>query len=282
MTRINEISKAFAKQASSYEAAAKVQHEIGQRLFDRLHYLKISPQRILDLGCGPGHFSRELSLLYPKAQIVSLDLTPAMLMQAKKKQGWLRKWPLVAADMHKMPFVSGAFDLVFANQVIHWADSLPQVLRELNRVMNVNACLMFTTLGPDTFKEIRTAWSAHPSAHVNEFADMHDVGDCLMAERFLEPVMDMEVLSVHYETLALLVRSLKAQGVINVNPERNKGLTSKASWRTFESQYAELQTPENKYPLSYEVVYGHAWKGEQRKTERGTETLIPITQILKR
>lgn len=282
MTRKNEISKAFAKQASTYEAVAKVQHEIGQRLFERLHYLKITPLRILDLGCGPGHFSRELSLLYPKAQIVSLDLAPAMLMQAKKKQGWLRKWPLVAADMHKMPFISGSFDLVFANQVIHWAESLPQVLRELNRVMNVNGCLMFTTLGPDTFKELKTAWSEHSSAHANEFTDMHDVGDLLMAERFLEPIMDMELLSVHYETLSKLVRSLKAQGVININPERAKGLTGKGAWHTFEARYNELLTAEQKYPLTYEVVYGHAWKGEQRKTDRGTETLIPITQILKR
>jgi malonyl-CoA O-methyltransferase len=282
MTVINEISKVFNKQAGEYELAAKVQHEIGARLFERLQYLKIAPLRILDLGCGPGAFSRELSLLYPKAQIVGLDLAQSMLMQAKKKQSWRRKWALIAADMKTMPFATGTFDLVFANQVIHWGSPLNQVFRELNRVMKVNGCFMFTTLGPDTFHELKSAWQgANSHAHVNEFADMHDVGDALMAEYFLDPVMDMEVLSVHYETLPKLVRALKQQGVKNINPQRNQGLTGKNSWQQFEKNYTALQTDKGKYPLTYEVVYGHAWKGERRKTGVGSETLVPISQIVK-
>jgi malonyl-CoA O-methyltransferase len=278
----NEISKAFNQHAAEYELAAKVQHEIGERLFERLQYLKMSPQRILDLGCGPGMFSRELAKMYPKAQIVGLDLAQAMLLQAKKKQGWRRKWSLVTADMSHMPFPSGLFDLVFANQVIHWGNPQAQVFREINRVMNVNACFMFTTLGPDTFKELKSAWSAvNEFQHVNEFVDMHDIGDSLMAEHFLEPVMDMELLAVHYDTLPKLLNSLQAQGVRNVNPQRNHGLTGKKSWQQFERNYGLLQTSNGKYPLTYEVVYGHAWKGEQRKTNNGIETLIPLSQIKK-
>ncbi|EHL31179.1 malonyl-ACP O-methyltransferase BioC [Legionella drancourtii] len=280
MTLTHEISKAFNQHANEYELAAKVQQEIGRRLLERLHYLKMSPQRILDLGCGPGFFSRELALLYPKAQIVGLDLAESMLIQARKKHSWRRKWSLVAADMKNLPFATGAFDLVFANQVIHWGDSLPHVFRELNRVMKANGCLMFTTLGPDTFKELKNAWSTvNAYAHVNEFPDMHDVGDCLMSEHFLEPVVDMELLAVHYETLPKLLKSLKAQGVKNINSARNQGLTGKASWKLFVQNYSEMQTDTRKYPLTYEVVYGHAWKGEQRKTGQGIETMIPISQI---
>jgi malonyl-CoA O-methyltransferase len=282
MTVINEISKAFNQQAAEYEVAARVQQEIGLRLFERLNYLNISPKFILDLGCGPGVFSRNLALMYPKAQIIGLDLAHAMLMQAKKKRKWRQKWSLLAADMQHMPFASGLFDLVFANQVIHWGSSLPPVFREINRVMNVNACFMFTTLGPDSFQELKTAWSGVNSyAHTNEFSDMHDVGDILMQEHFLDPVMDMERLAVHYETLDNLLKSLRAQGVRNINPQRNKGLTGKGLWQNFEKNYADLKTDKGKYPLSYEVVYGHAWKGSQRKMERGVETLIPISKIQK-
>lgn len=56
MAVIYEISKAFNQHAAEYELAAKVQQEIGLRLLDRLQYLSIKPQRILDLGCGPGFF----------------------------------------------------------------------------------------------------------------------------------------------------------------------------------------------------------------------------------
>lgn len=280
MTITQEISKAFNQHASAYEQAAIAQREIGERLFERLHYLKMIPARILDLGCGPGSFLPQLSRLFPKAHIVGLDLAHAMLLQAKKKQRWRRKWSLVTADMEQLPFASGTFDLVFANQVVHWGSSLPQVFRELNRVMNANGCLMFTTLGPDTFKEIKSAWAGvNEHAHVNEFVDMHDIGDCLMAEHFLEPVMDMEHLTVHYKTLSQLVRSLKSQGVKNINQQRNHGLTGRKGWKQFEQNYAALMTEQGKFPLTYEVVYGHAWKGEQRKTESGIETVIPISQI---
>ncbi|MGL5742892.1 MAG: malonyl-ACP O-methyltransferase BioC [Legionella sp.] len=283
MAVIYEISKAFNQHATEYERTAKVQQEIGLRLLERLQFLNIKPQRILDLGCGPGFFSHELTQLYPKAQIVGLDLAPMMLSLAQKKQSWRRKWSLVAADMCRMPFAAGAFDLVFANQVIHWGEALPQVFRELNRVMRVNGCFMFTTLGPDTFKELKTAWFyVNQYAHVNEFADMHDVGDCLMLEHFLDPVVDMELLAVHYETLPKLVQALKAQGVRNINPNRNQGLTGKKAWKQFEQNFVAMQTVTGKYPLTYEVVYGHAWKGEQRKTEFGIETMIPISQIMKR
>ncbi|KTC89394.1 malonyl-ACP O-methyltransferase BioC [Fluoribacter dumoffii] len=282
MAVIYEISKAFNQHASEYEHAAKVQQEIGVRLLGRLQYLNIKPQRILDVGCGPGYFSNELTRIYPKAQVIGLDLAKFMLIQAQKKQSWRRKWPLVAADMRSMPFATGTFDLVFANQVIHWGGSLNLIFRELNRIMKPHGCLMFTTLGPDTFKELKQAWSGvNPYAHVNEFADMHDVGDSLVSEHFLDPVMDMEVLEVHYGSLSKLLHSLKAQGVKNINPQRNQGLTGKTAWRHFEQNYAALRTEQGKYPLSYEVVYGHAWKGEQRKTELGIETVIPISQIVR-
>lgn len=283
MARYNEICKAFNQQATEYEYAAKVQQEIGSRLFERLNYLTMKPQRILDLGCGPGVFTRQLARLYPKAQVIGLDFAHSMLIEAKKKYSWRHKWPLVTADMKQMPFASGIFDLVFTNQAIHWAQPQAHVFREINRVMNVNACFMFSTLGPDTFKEIRSSWSnANQYAHTNDFADMHDVGDALLAEHFLDPVMDMELLAVHYGSLLQLVHALKKQGVRNVNPARNHGLTGKASWQQFEKNYAALRTEEGKYPLTYEVVYGHAWKGEQRTIERGIETVIPIAQILNR
>ncbi|MGC1183165.1 malonyl-ACP O-methyltransferase BioC [Legionella sp.] len=280
MTLTHEISKAFNQHATEYEFVAKVQQEIGTRLLERLHYLKMSPQRILDLGCGPGFFSRKLAQMYPKAQIVGLDLAELMLVQARKKYSWWHTWSLVAADMRHLPFATGTFDLVFANQVIHWGDSLPHIFRELNRVMRTNGCLMFTTLGPDTFKELKSAWSViNDYAHVNEFPDMHDVGDYLMSEHFLEPVMDMELLAVHYQTLDKLLKSLKAQGVKNINSARNQGLTGKNSWKQFEQNYLSMQTENGKYPLTYEVVYGHAWKGDQRKDGQGIETMIPVSQI---
>lgn len=277
-----EICKSFNQHAHEYEQVAKVQHEIGRRMFERLDYLKINPARILDLGCGTGQFTSQLKRRYPKAEIVGFDIAYHMLLQAREKQGWRRKWPLINGDMTYMPFASGVFDLVFSNQVIHWSNPVKDVFRELNRVMKVNGCLMFTTLGPDTFKELRQAWSMDHHAHANEFADMHDIGDWLLNEHFLEPVIDMELLTVQYDTLAKLLQALKMQGVRNINQKRKQGLTGKKLWQQFVKNYAEQTTSEGKYPLSYEVVYGHAWKEESRRTQHNGETLIPVSAIKRR
>ncbi|MCP0914090.1 MULTISPECIES: malonyl-ACP O-methyltransferase BioC [Legionella] len=278
-----EICNAFNTHAAEYEEHAKVQLEIGERLFARLQYLKVQPRYVLDLGCGTGFFSQKLKQYYPAAHVIGLDLAHAMLLQAKKKQRFWKKWPLVTGDMTALPFAANLFDLVFANQVVHWSQPLSAVFAELSRIMKPDGCLMFTTLGPDTFLELRQAWSVvDHHAHTNEFTDMHDLGDLLLAEHFLDPVVDMEKLTMHYSTLPQLVNALKSQGVRNINSSRNRGLTGKKTWQKFTAAMGNLRTTMGKYPLTYEVVYGHAWKGAGRRIGTGTETLISVDSLRKK
>jgi malonyl-CoA O-methyltransferase len=281
MTVTNELCNAFNNQAENYEKAAIIQHDIGERLFDRLHYLTIKPRYVLDLGCGTGVFFKRLKKHYPNAHIIGLDLAYAMLQQTKTKQGWFRKTgSLINADMTALPFANGVFDLIFSNQVLHWAPEFQTLARELNRVMAVEGCLMFSTLGPNTFMELRQAWSGVDTyQHTNEFMDMHNIGDGLLAEHFIDPVVDMEIVTAHYSSAQNMVRSLKAQGVRNINAARPSGLMGKDSWLRFEEAMRAGCTPAGKFPLTYEVVYGHAWKGRQRRLSQGTETRVSVEQL---
>jgi malonyl-CoA O-methyltransferase len=276
----DEICKAFDAHAFTYEKAARIQHEIGQRLFERLDYLAQKPRRILDLGCGTGHFLPRLKKKYNDAQVIGVDLSYGMLQQAKNKQKWWSPMGLVKANMSRLPFADASFDLIFANQVLHWSSSLTEVFAELHRVLRVDGCLMFSTLGPDTFSQLRQAWlGVDTYSHTNEFIDMHHVGDALLAAKFLDPVVDMEQLSAHYPSLEQLVRSLKEQGVRHVHAARHPGLMGKQAWRQFSANYAALRTPEGKYPLSYEVVYGHAWKVKALQVSQGNETWISVNEL---
>ena len=277
---MREVSRSFNVHAVDYERVATVQLEIGRRLLERLDYFKFSPCRILDVGCGPGTFLKALKKRYPKAELVGLDVAHAMLQHANAKQRWRQKWHIVNADMHHLPFASGQFDLIFSNQVIHWSPSLPQVFKEFSRVLNPDGCVLFSTLGPDTFQELRRAFaSVDTYAHVNEFQDMHEVGDCLLHELFQDPVMDMEILTAHYASLGELLHGLKAQGVKNIHAQRNTGLTGKLAWRKFEQLMLVSATATQAYPLTYEVVYGHAWKGQHHRTSQGVETRISVAEL---
>lgn len=283
MTAMQHIVNAFNTSAPGYEQAAIVQKEIGQRLFDRLDYIKLKPHRILDLGCGSGYFSSQLQQKYPEAQLVSLDLSQAMLAQIPHRQKTLDSWSLTAANMDQLPFAEASFDLIFANQALHWSQNLPELFFELNRVTRPDGCLMFSTLGPDSLKEIRQAWAGLDShAHTNPFVDMHDIGDWLLQAQWHDPVVDMSPLSVHYASVADLLRSLQAQGVKNIHPQRPAGLMGRQRWQAFCQALAEQATANGKIPLSYEVVYGQAWKGELAQRREGQDTYIPLSQLRRR
>lgn len=278
------ITAAFNRVAKKYESAAQIQNEIGNRLFERLHLLKIQPKYILDLGCGSGYFTNKLKKLYPKAYIVSLDIAHDMLSQVKLKQNWFKTWGIVNADMHKLPFANGQFDLIFSNQVVHWSEDIKGLMVEVNRVMAKNACLMFTTLGPDTFYELKKSFAELDNfSHVNDFLDMHDLGDIVQSANYVDPVIDMDMLTAHYDSLEGLLRSLKNQGVVNISAKRNTSLSGKSTFKKLALVMQKFITESNMYPLTYEIVYGHAWKGEDKSSSfKNTFSVDELKATLKR
>ena len=278
-----EVCNSFNRAANSYEGAARVQNTIGEQLFARLSLLKIQPKYILDLGCGSGLFTQKLKERYPKAQIIGLDLARAMLQISKDKQSWLKKWGLVNADMHRLPFADSQFDLVFSNQVLHWSDNMQKLFAEVYRVMNKEACFMFSTLGPDTFKELRQAFAElDDNTHVNDFLDMHDLGDMMLANNFVDSVVDMDMLTAHYPSTMSLLQSLKQQGVKNISANRRKSLVGKRFYKDLQLSMQKFTTLDNMQPLTYEVVYGHAWRGAvtAQKSPKNTFSVAELRTLI--
>ena len=143
---------------------------------------------------------------------------------------------------------------------------------------------MFTTLGPDTFLEIRQAWQGVDDySHVNTFPDLHAVGDELLNTGFAEPVMDMERITVRYQTVKSLAKDLKAQGVQHNAKTARQGLMSPKTWQRFVEKYEQFRDQDNLLPLSYEVVYGQAWGQlpKQLMSSEG-EVMVPISQLRRR
>jgi malonyl-CoA O-methyltransferase len=269
-SRIDRIRAAFDRAAPRYEEAAVLQREVSSRLLERLQYIKITPQRVLDLGAGTGTGTRALLRQYPGAQIVALDYAPAMLRQLRSQAGlWdrLRKRTLtVCADAHQLPFPDRSFELVFSSLTLQWCEDPAQVLREAFRVLRPGGALVFSTLGPDTLKELRASWAvADGSAHVNEFIDMHLIGDMLVETGFADPVMDMEYITLTYKDVTELLRDLKQIGANTLltggtgHAVARHSLTGKGRLAAMRKAYAAYRTGEGLYTATYEIVYGLAW-----------------------
>lgn len=274
--RVGTVRAQFDARAANFAAHDAVIREVGERLVDRLQYIRLQPERVLDVGCGAGTALANLAARFPEAALVGLDLSEGMLRRRgaglrTRLPRWLggRSPLLVAADAGSLPLPDEAFDLVLSNLMMHWYPEPHTLFPEWKRVLRVDGLLLFSCFGPDTLKELRTACRlALPHARPMPFVDMHDFGDMMVASGFADPVMDAEVLTLTYASPRELVREVRALGG-NPRADRYRGLPSGRQARSLLDALAARVGHDGRIGLTFEVAYGHAWKAAPR-AERTT------------
>jgi malonyl-CoA O-methyltransferase len=271
------IKQHFSHAAPSYEEAAVLQKIVAERIDERLELTTLKTQTVLDVGAGTGFLTEKLIARYPHANIFAIDLSLSMLQQAQPRLQtarfpWLGTKILcktaataINADAYQLPFANQSIDLITSNLMLQWCDDLDTVFQEFRRVLRPEGLLMFTTFGPDTLKELRQAWKqADPEQdHVNQFIDMHDIGDALIRNGFGQPVMDVELFTLTYDQPMGVLKDLKAIGATNANQQRKQGLMGKTRFQAMLTAY-ETFRQNSKIPASYEVVHGHAWAAPEQ------------------
>lgn len=253
------IRHAFDRAAPDYDRHAVLQHEIEQRLLERLEYVRIEPDKVLDVGCGTGIASYAIKQAYPQATVMGLDWSSGMLRQLKARRNEQASPLALCADMQALPLAAKSMDVVFSSLAVQWSPDPVALFAELRRVLKPGGMMLFSTFGPDTLHELRTAWSkADENAHVNQFIDMHDVGEIVVAAGFVEPVFDIDYMTLEYKDVVSLMRDLKAIGAHNAATGRSSGLTGKAKFSRVLEAY-EVFRKGDVYPATYEVIYGVAF-----------------------
>lgn len=277
---LTRVRKQFNRAVPTYDAAAVLHRELTARLLENLDYIRVTPQRIIDIGCGTGFALAGLRARFPEAQIIALDLAEKMVKIAAPAPSFLAKTLRrkvvhgVTADFSKLPFASGSVDLIVSNFSLQWSPDLPATIVELSRVLKVGGLALFCLPGPDTLKELRKATSA-----VHRFPDMHDVGDMMVAAGLVDPVMARDDLALTYDSPEALLADLKAEGETFAGSTETRGLQGKRAHAAMKDRLeaervkqAKLDVPAariGKIPLSYEIITGHAWKVQPKKTAEG-------------
>ena len=284
------VARSFARAAEYYDDVAVLQRQTGDELLDRLSLVTIQPRCVLDLGVGTGRNLISLAERYPKAQLLAMDIAPAMLQQAKqtyRQSEGLKRWlptskkpQYIAGDAENLPLADNSVDLIFANLALQWCDPRSS-FAEIQRVLRPDGLVMFTSLGPDTLHELRQAWAeVDDYPHVNMFYDMHDIGEAMMESGLAEPVLDTDRYILTYDSVMALMTDLKVLGASNVNSGRRRGLTGKQALKDMASAYEQHRT-DVLLPATYEVVYGHAWGGKTKVQQSHIDgsIRIPVSQI---
>ena len=256
---------------------AWLHEEVARRMAERLGLLRRPPRRILDWASATGASQALLRQHCPQAERVALDVERHPL-PASAPGGWLKRLFSPAA-----PATPGAApapgDLLWANMALHWADDLPALLQRWHAALQVEGLLMFSCFGPDTLRELRSlyaraGWGPPASAWI----DMHDLGDALVHAGFADPVMDMETLTLTWDSPSALLAELRTLGA-NTDPARHAGLRT-PRWRLrLEQALADglggPGGPGGRLHLTFEIIYGHALKPEPR-AQVAAETSISL------
>lgn len=237
----------------AYANAAVIAREAAAEIGSRLEFIALQPKVILDVGCGLGEGSVLLKKCYPDADIIAVDNALPFINYANNRHEKGIEW--LGAEADCLPLKEYSVDLIFANLLLPWCADLEKMFQEWRRILKPNGLLMFTSLGPDTCRELNLDPTCLP-----HFIDMHNIGDLLVQAGFLDPVLDVDTIKLSYSTTDALLKEAQQAGMI----------------------LGELPANPSVLSITYELVYGHAWSPEKSShytANAAGEVRIPITSL---
>jgi malonyl-CoA O-methyltransferase len=176
---------------------------------------------------------------------------------------------------------AGQAQLVWANMALHGQADRAGLLRHWHAALAVGGFLMFSTLGPDTARELVALYQALGLGPAQApLPDMHDLGDDLVHAGFADPVMDQEHLDLSWSSPQALLAELRQWGA-NAHPQRLAGLRTPRWHAHLCDALAAQADAAGRIHLSVELVYGHAFKAPPRAAP-GAEVTVSLAQLHQR
>ncbi|WP_104201815.1 methyltransferase domain-containing protein [Billgrantia saliphila] len=234
------VARAFSRSAHRYTRLARAQQAMGAALWSQL---PPRADRVLDLGCGPGHWSRRLADRFgAKCQVVGLDVSLGMLESAAATHSDIR-W--LCGDAASLPLADSAVSLVFSNLALQWCPDLDAALAEVYRVLRPGGRALINTLGPGTLREVAHAWDA-PTALLDFRSRQQHLASARRAG-FARAYCEIATERFHYPDLAAVMASIKGVGAQTPRPAAHLTRTDLAR---AERRYETLRTSAG-LPVSY-------------------------------
>lgn len=128
----------FEFDGKKYKVASKHQKEWGHDLISELSFK--GNETVLDLGCGDGVLTEQLSLFVPYGKVLGIDASINMIETAKT----INKSNLEFAhiNINEINF-ENEFDLIFSNAALHWVKNHKQLLKNTYKALKANGQILW-------------------------------------------------------------------------------------------------------------------------------------------
>jgi malonyl-CoA O-methyltransferase len=259
--------------------------EVAQRMAARLPLFREPPRVWLDWfpSLGGGLAQPLTQPIWPRAQfrIHEPSGSRRAVVMGRDQMPWFKRWMASSPPVWR-PGLEAPVDLLWSNLGLQSQHHPAEWLTAWREALRVNGALVFSVLGPDSLMELRELYEQFGwPAPCQDWMDMHDWGDSLLKQGWVDPVMDMERLVFTYASANDLVRDLRVWGR-NLHPNRFPALRGRGWHRALLDALEErrMAMPDQRLRLTLEVIYGHALRGEDRLSLPASQS-IPLSEVMK-
>jgi malonyl-CoA O-methyltransferase len=222
--------------------------EAARRMAERLPLIRKQPQRIVEWGARLGASQALLAQAYPAAKLVLVDEPGVPMREVAPPPWWTaRRWGRRVDHLGPQQLPEASAELVWSNMGLHLEADIEALMQAWRRCIEVDGFLMFSTLGPGSFAQLRQL-----------YREQGWLGDMLVHAGFAEPVMDQELLTLTWPSAAAMLAELRGLGG-NAHRQRAAGLhTPRWHGRLLKALEAR-RGADGRLHLDIELVYGHAF-----------------------
>lgn len=119
---------------------------------------------VLDIGTGMGNLAAELSRRFAARAVVALDLSAAVITEARKSGGFPEAVRPVAGDATRLPVRDGALDIVASYGVVHHVADKARLFAEIYRALAPGGLALVIDLNKSADRSVVDIIAAHLSA----------------------------------------------------------------------------------------------------------------------
>ena len=261
------------------DAAPWLHQEVARRMALRLPVIRQPPANWLDWGGFIGGGAAAVQAVWPQSLRNVAEPTAALAARSRaalQAPWWAwgqarRQASQAVRLLSDVP--AGQAQMLWSNLGLQTSPDPAVTLRQWQQALAVDGFVMFSSFGPDTLRELRAVYAGlgWPAPHP-PYSDMHDIGDLLVHSGFADPVMDQETLQLTWSSADALLAELRSMGG-HLGLQRFAGLRT-PRWRDHLLQaLAGLADVQGRIRLTFELVYGHAYKPAPRPERSAVATV---------